>query len=312
MSGILENRVAIVTGGARGVGLALAQTMVMQGAKVVIADNGCALDGSPEDPVVAEAAADRCNQVNPGAAVSWSDNLAAKGAAEQLVEFTRKSFGAVDIVINNAAVQRADDVLKGDRDLFEYVVTNNLTSAYSLLAAATPTMREQIKIGRLPGSIVNIVAAAGVYGSYGFAAYSAAKAGLWGLTRATALDLKAIGINCNAVMPFAATRALKNLPETHPSAREYKTANAAISSNHAANLIAWISSPQAAAITGQLLGVRGREVLLFNQQRPIKTVFTGAGVLDADALSHAVMDQFSGELTDLLSDFESWSGDPVI
>jgi NAD(P)-dependent dehydrogenase (short-subunit alcohol dehydrogenase family) len=312
MSGILENRVAIVTGGARGIGLALAQIMVMQGAKVVIADNGCSADGSPEDPVVANAAVDRCNQIAPNCAVAWNENIAIKGAAQQLVEFTRKSFGAVDIVVNNAAVQRPDDLLKPDIDLFEFVVSNNLTAAYALLAAAAPLMREQISIGRLPGSIVNVISASAVYGTYGHAAYSAAKAGLWGLTRASALDLKSIGITCNAVMPFAGTRGLKNSDETHPAASEYKAANGKIAASHAANLMAWLASPQAAAITGQLLGVRGREVLLFNQQRPIRTVFTSAGVLDADALSHSIMDQFGPEFTDLLSDFETWSSDPVI
>lgn len=312
MSGILDGRVAIVTGAARGIGLALAQVMVMQGARVVIADNGCAIDGSPEDSVVADAAVDRCNQISSNSAIAWRENVAAKGMAEQLVSDTLKHFGAIDLVVNNAAVQRADNVLQSDRDLFDYVVTNNLTSAYSLMAAAAPHMQAQIAAGRLPGSIVNVIAAAGVYGTYGHAAYSAAKAGLWGLTRSTALDLKKSRITCNAVMPFANTRALKALGGDHDSVADYKRANSGISTGYAANVITWLASSQAAAVTGQLIGVRGREVLLFNQQRPIRSVFTGSGVLDADALSHAVMDQFASAFTDLMSDLEAWSGDPVI
>jgi NAD(P)-dependent dehydrogenase (short-subunit alcohol dehydrogenase family) len=303
MSGILDNRVAIVTGGARGIGLALSQIMVMQGAKVMIADNGCAVDGSPEDPVVASAAVDRCNQIAAGSAAAFNDNLAARGVAQELVSATRKTFGAIDIVVNNAAIWRADSSLYGDRDLFEYVIANNLTSAYSLLAASVPLMKEQRQIGRLPGTIVNVISAAGVYGDYGQSAYATAKAGLMGLTRATALDLKSMGITCNAVMPFADTRL------SRAQASEKSTA---IPASYVANLIAWLTSSQASAVTGQLLGVRGREVILFNQSRPQKTVFTGAGVLDADALGHSILEQFSAQFCDLHSSLEAFDSDPIL
>ncbi len=303
MSGILDNRVAIVTGGARGIGLALSQIMVMQGAKVIIADNGCAVDGSPEDPVVASAAVDRCNQIAAGSAVAFNDNLAAKGVTQELVSLARKCFGAVDIVVNNAAIWRADSSLYGDRDLFEYVIANNLTSAYSLLAAAVPLMKEQRQIGRLPGTIVNVISAAGVYGDYGQSAYATAKAGLMGLTRATALDLKTLGITCNAVMPFADTRL---------SRAQANEKSPAIPASYVANLIAWLTSSQASSVTGQLLGVRGREVILFNQSRPQKTIFTGAGVLDADALGHSILEQFSAQFCDLQSSLEAFDSDPIL
>ncbi len=313
---LLDNRVAIITGAARGIGLALSQVMVMQGAKVIIADNGCAADGSPEDSVVAHAAVERCNSISAHSAVAFTGNIAAPEAAALLTEFAKKEFGYIDILVNNAAVIRPDTVLNGNRDLFEFVLTNNLTSAYALTSAVAPLMKSQATAGRLPGSIVNVMAAAGVYGDYDYTAYSAANSGLMGLTRACALQLKASRINCNAVIAFANTRQTKVITDGTPSldseAAKYVRQTVQIDPTYVANLLAWLASSQAAAITGQLLGVRGREVLLFNQARPTKSVFTSAGALDADALAHAVMDQFSSELTDLSSSFEAWGDDPIL
>lgn len=312
MSGILENRVAIVTGGARGIGLALAQIMVMQGAKVVIADNGCALDGSPEDSVVTDAAVARCNQIAPNSTSAFTDNLAAKGVALGLVNHARKTFGAVDIVVNNASILRADSILQGDRDRFEFVIANNLTSAYDVLAAACPLMREQRQIGRLPGSIVNVISTTGIYGGYHQAAEAAAKAGLLGLTRSVALELKQFGITCNAVAPFAGTRAIQGISAGQLDHAEFNERHAQVPASHAANLITWLCSSQAASVSGQLFGVRGREVMLFNQARPTRTVFTGAGVLDADALGHSILEQFSPEFAQLCSDVDAFNSDPVL
>jgi len=104
MSDTLDNRVAIVTGGARGIGLAIAQTLAMEGAKVLIADNGCAIDGSPEDSVVIEAAVDRLNAKAPDCAAAFTEDLSAPGAAEACVALARERFGQVDIVVNNTPV----------------------------------------------------------------------------------------------------------------------------------------------------------------------------------------------------------------
>ncbi len=313
MSGLLEGRVAVITGGARGIGLATAQVMVMQGAQVVIADNGCAIDGSPEDSVVAEAAVERCDAIAPGQASAWMHNLADRGAAAALIDHALKQFGAVDILVNAAAISRPDNVLNGERDSFDFVIANNLSAAFACMSAAAKAMREQVRKGRLPGSMVNLITAASIYGTLGRAAEVAAKAGLWGLTRTSAMDLKELGITCNGVMPFAATRMLQAaVVGGGESAQSFLAANRSIGTTHAANFITWLASPQASAISGQLLAVRGREILLFGQARPVRTVFSDAGALEPDALAHAIMEQFSPEITDLLTDHDMWSGDPVL
>ena len=312
MSGILEGRVAIVTGAARGIGLATAQTMVMQGARVVVADNGASIDGSPEDSVVVDAAVERCNALAAGHALAVKADVSVPGAAQQLVDAARDAFGAVDIVINNAAILRETPIFDAQRDVFDHTLSNNLTAAFALLAAATPVMRDQVRAGRIPGSIVNLVSAAGLYGQPGQAAYAAAKAGLVGLTRAVAFDVRPLGVTCNAVVPFAATRVTLAMQPASDAQALFKERAMKLPSSYVANLITWLASTQAASVTGQLFGVRGRELMLFSQPRPIKTVFTGPGAVDADAMAGTVLGQLGPEFADLSCEWDAFGSDPVI
>ena len=312
MSGILEGRVAIVTGAARGIGLATAQTMVMQGARVVVADNGASIDGSPEDSVVVDAAVERCNALAAGHALAVKADVSVPGAAQQLVDAARDAFGAVDIVINNAAILRETPIFDAQRDVFDHTLANNLTAAFALLAAATPVMRDQVRGGRIPGSIVNLVSAAGLYGQPGQAAYAAAKAGLVGLTRAVAFDVRPLGVTCNAVVPFAATRVTLAMQPVSDAQVLFKERAMKLPSSYVANLITWLASTQAASVTGQLFGVRGRELMLFSQPRPVKTVFTGPGGVDADAIAASVLGQLAPDFADLSCEWDAFGSEPVI
>lgn len=314
MSGILAGRVAIVTGAARGIGLAVAQTMVMQGARVVIADNGASIDGSPEDSVVADAAAERCNAIAAGRAVAFKDDIAAPGAAQRLVETARDAFGAVDVVVNNAAIRRTAPLLEARQDAFEHVIGTNLIAAFALLAAAAPMMRDQVRGGRIPGAVINVVSTAGLYGRAGEAAYASAKAALLGLTRVAALELQPTGVTCNAVAPFAATRAAQAgaEPGDDVPARALLRRAMGVPASYAANLIAWLGSPQAASVTGQLFGVRGRELMLFSQPRPVRTVFTDPGGLDPDALAGYVLNHLAPDFTALTGDLDAFGSEPVV
>jgi NAD(P)-dependent dehydrogenase (short-subunit alcohol dehydrogenase family) len=181
----LANRVAIVTGGARGIGLAIAEDLSKQGAAVVIIDAGVSVRGEPDEPDVAQKAAAKL----PRAAGMCAD-IADESVARAAVKLAQQRFGAVDIVVNNAFIARDAFIFKSDAADWDAVIRTNLTGAQRLLAAATPAMREQAKNGRAPGAIVNIVSTAGIYGNFGQSAYGAAKAGLIGLTRVVAHDLE--------------------------------------------------------------------------------------------------------------------------
>jgi NAD(P)-dependent dehydrogenase (short-subunit alcohol dehydrogenase family) len=142
----LAGRVAIVTGGARGIGLAVVEELHRLGAAVLVADSGVSISGSEPDSSVAQTVAAKLG----GNAAAFTEDMAATGAGDRAVKLAVGKFGALDIVVNNAAILRDALIFKASRDNWEQVIANNLTAPFALLAAATPLMREQQKNGRAP------------------------------------------------------------------------------------------------------------------------------------------------------------------
>ena len=207
-TGLLQDRVALVTGGARGIGKAITETLVGHGANVVIADNGTGIDGSAADPTVAEDLAATYGD----RAVAYTESVASPSSARAAVETAVARFGGIDILVNNAAILRDAFIFKGDALNWDAVIRNDLSAAYYLMIAATPRLREQAKAGRVSGRIVSMVSTAGLYGNYGQASYGSAKAGLVGLTRIAALDMARSGVTANAVAYWPQPRGHGRLP----------------------------------------------------------------------------------------------------
>jgi NAD(P)-dependent dehydrogenase (short-subunit alcohol dehydrogenase family) len=296
----LDGRVAIVSGGAQGIGLAIAQDFVARGASVVVVDSGVSISGEPAQPELAH----RIIKNLPRAAAVSGDIVE---VAQSAVALAQERFGAVDIVVNNAAIIRDAFIFKSDPAAWDAVLRTNLTGAQRLLAAATPLMRDQIKSGRSPGAIVNIVSTAGIYGNFGQGAYGAAKAGLIGLTRVVAHDLARSKIRCNAVAPFAATRVTESIKPANEAQAAYKEKALKVPTAYVARLVSFLASDAAASVSGQLFGVRGREVFVFSQPRPKARVLQPAGSFDA-----ALMKDLEPYFADLVTDLEAFSGDPIL
>ena len=298
----LQHRVAIVSGGARGIGLAIADELAAQGAAIVIVDPGVSIAGQPEQPMLAEAIV----KGKPNWAAVCGD-VADAAVANAAVQIAQSRFGAVDIVVNNAAIIRDAFIFKCDPAAWDAVLRTNLTGAQRLLGAATPVMREQVKAGRMPGAIVNMVSTAGIYGNFGQAAYGAAKAGLIGLTRVVAHDLARSAIRCNAVAPFAATRVTESIQPANEAQAAYKRSALQVPAGYVARLVCFLAGEAAAGITGQLFGVRGREVFIFSQPRPQERV-----VQPRDGFDTAAIQQLGRHFTDPVTDLEAFSDDPIL
>jgi NAD(P)-dependent dehydrogenase (short-subunit alcohol dehydrogenase family) len=311
--GKLAGRAALVTGAGQGIGKAIAAELARKGAQVVVADSGTGIDGSGGDPSVAEAAA---AEIGAGA-IPFAESIASPSVARTAVETAAARFGALDIVVNNAAIVRDAFVFEGDPGDWEAVLRNNLSAAYYLLVAATPLMRDQANAGRGEadggwGRVVNIVSTAGFYGNYGQSAYASAKGGLMALTRTVALDMERSGVTCNAVAPFAATRVTDIIQPANQAQAEYKTRALKLSPDHVATLVAYLRAPAARAVSGQLFGVRGREIFLFSQPRPVSRIVREGADRDVDALAAAVEAELAPDFVQLASDLELFNTEPYV
>jgi NAD(P)-dependent dehydrogenase (short-subunit alcohol dehydrogenase family) len=306
--GALNGRVALVTGGARGIGLAVSRRLHALGASVVVADSGVSIKGESPDATVAEAAVRELGE----RAVAFTRSVAEPDAAAAAVALARERFGALDLIVNNAAILRDAFVFKGNPNDWDSVLRNNLSAAFYLLAAATPHLREQAKAGRAGGRIVNVTSSTGLYGNFGQSAYASAKAGLLGLTRVVALDMARSGVTCNAVVPFAATRVTESIQPANERQAEYKARALRVSPAFVAELVGYLCSARAQDVTGQLLGVRGREVWLFSQPRPIERLVAPESGWNGPEFASAFATTFSSKLTELATDLEAFNTDPVI
>jgi NAD(P)-dependent dehydrogenase (short-subunit alcohol dehydrogenase family) len=310
MTGLLEGRAAIVTGAGRGIGRAIAEALVAEGAKVIVADNGASIAGEDGDPSVAREAAEALGKN----AVAFSESVASPGVAKQLVDMAIKNFGGIDIVVNNAAILRDAFVFRMNPLDWDAVIRTNLSAAFYLINAASGVMRDQGKSGRGGkdgydwGRIVNIVSTAGLYGNLGQAAYASAKAGLFGLTRVTAMDLARAQITANAVAPFAKTRVTDIIQPANDAQKTYKERALKIGAHHVANVVTALCSPAGKTITGQLLGVRGREVFLFGQPRPVATLEAGTSA----TLAQDLIARLGPKFTDLTTDLEAFNTEPLV
>ncbi len=309
MTGLLEGRAAIVTGAGRGIGRAIAESLAKEGASIIVADNGASIAGDDGDPAVAQDVAKAIGNKS----IAFTESVASPGAAKQLVELAAKTYGGIDIVVNNAAILRDAFVFRMNPLDWDAVIRTNLSAAFYLINAASAVMRDQGKSGRGGGTydwgrIVNIVSSAGLYGNLGQAAYASAKAGLFGLTRVTAMDLARAQITANAVAPFARTRVTDIIQPQNEAQKSYKERALKIGAHHVANLVTALCSPAGKGITGQLLGVRGREVFLFGQPRPI-------GKLDVEkpeTIAQDLTGKLGAKFTDLTTDLEAFNTEPLI
>jgi 3-oxoacyl-[acyl-carrier protein] reductase len=241
----LENRVAIVTGGSRGIGRAVALELAARGAAVVVNYNS-----SPEkaEEVVKEI------QGGGGKAAAFQADVSTFEAAQNLVKFAVETFGDLHILVNNAGITRDMVIMMMPEADWDAVINTNLKSTFNCSKAAVKHMMRK-RYGR----IINIASVAGQMGNPGQTNYSASKAGQIGFTKALARDVAARKINVNAVAPgFVETEILDAMPEgTLEAALKLVPLARTAQPEEIGYAVAFLASDQAAYITGQVLGVDG-------------------------------------------------------
>lgn len=209
--GHLDGKVALITGAGNGIGRAEALLFAREGARVVVNDLGCARDGSGEDPGAAARVAQEIVAAG-GSAIASAHDVRTEEGARAMVALAVAHFGALDVVVNNAAILRDKTFLRTEHEDFAAVLDTVLHGTFRVCKAAAAEMVARRRGGR----IVNTLGAAGLHGNLGQSAYSAAAAGVYGLTRTLAAELKKQDILVNALCPIARTRMTEDLPMFAP------------------------------------------------------------------------------------------------
>jgi NAD(P)-dependent dehydrogenase (short-subunit alcohol dehydrogenase family) len=256
---LLDGKVAVVTGGGTGIGRAVSLGLAAAGAKVVVNDYGVSVDGrdpssEPANQVVADIA--RAG----GRAIASPESVATMAGGRNVVELAIKEFGGLHILVCCAGILRERMIFNMTEEEWDAVIAVHLKGHFTVMQPATAHMRQ-----KRTGCIITFTSTAGLEGSPGQPNYSAAKEGIVGLMRSTALAMARYGVRCNAISPTADTRMTQRLPDARRGAA-IATPPEAI-----APVVAFLASDRAAHITGQVVGVRGNEVTIFSHPAPVRT-----------------------------------------
>ncbi|MFE4637959.1 SDR family oxidoreductase [Streptomyces sp. NPDC056773] len=280
--GLAEGRVVIVTGAGRGLGRAHALAFAEEGAKVVVNDLGVGLDGlpGPDGPaaqVVAEIRA------KGGEAVAHGGDIATTEGAASLVGTAVSAFGRLDTLVNNAGFLRDRMLVNLDEDDWDAVMRVHLKGHFLPLKHAAAYWRAEAKEGRqVAARVVNTSSGAGLLGSVGQGNYSAAKAGILGLTLVSAAEMGRYGVHVNAIAPAARTRMTEQTFADTMAAPEAGAFDAMAPEN-VSPLVVWLGSDASEGVTGRVFEAEGGRITVMEGWRPGPTADRGARWTPAEA-----------------------------
>ena len=254
MSDLLAGRVAIITGAGRGIGRAHALELASHGAKVVVNDFGVSLAGEGTGESPADEVAALIREAG-GEAVANGADVADFAQAEAMVRQAIDTFGALDILVNNAGFVRDRMLVNTSEEEWDAVIRVHLKGHFAPLRHVGAYWRAEAKEGRQRAArVVNTSSGAGLQGSVGQATYSAAKAGIAGLTLVAAQEMGRYGVTVNAIAPVARTRMTEGAFDT--SAMAVPEDNSPV--------VAWLASEEAADVTGRVIEVDGSTMTVEN------------------------------------------------
>ncbi len=304
MPGIVEGKVAIVTGAGRGIGRAIAELMAREGARVVVCDIGASLQGAGLDEGPAQEAVNAIRQAG-GEAIASTLSIAEPQNADKIVKAAVDAFGRVDILVNNAGILRDVIFHKMSWTDWSDVINVHLHGSFNMSRACAGLFREQGG-----GAYVHMTSTSGLIGNFGQANYMAAKLGIMGLSRGIALDMQRFKVRSNCIAPFAFTRMIESIPAQTEAEKKRVERLAQMTPDKIAPLAVYLAAEAAEGISGQVFAVRNNEIFLFNQPRPIRVIHRSDG-WTPEKLAEQLKGAFGPSFTPLERSGEVFSWDPI-
>ncbi len=271
--GILEGKVAIVTGAGHGIGRGEALELASQGAKVVVNDLGGTAAGEGSDKRAADDTVGVITSAG-GEAVANYDDISSWDGAANLLAAAYDAFGGHDVLVNNAGIIRDKMIVSMSEEDFDSVIRVHLKGTFATTHHACARWRERTKAGEtVRAAIVNTVSSAGLQGNVGQANYGSAKAGIAALTIITSLEGSRYGVRANAVAPGGVTRltggVIKDMELKEPE--EY-TEFSRLNPQNSAPMVAWLASDEALHVTGQVFRAVGASIAHYEPWRLGETI----------------------------------------
>ena len=266
---LLDGKVTVITGAGNGIGRATALLFAREGAHVLVNDVGGDRDGAGGAESAASAVVAEIRAAG-GSAEANFDTVASADGARAIIEHAEKRFGRIDVLVNNAGILRDKTLLKLSLADWQAVLDVHLTGSFLCTQAAGEKMKAQGS-----GSIINTSSVSGMLGSFGQTNYSAAKAGIYGLTRTASIELQRYGVRVNAIAPIAKTRMTEDLPM-------FEKIDDSLSPAHVAPAHLFLASDLSREVTGVVLSVAGARMSVFKVvESPGKYKESDGGVWDA-------------------------------
>ena len=291
--GLLDGKVAVVTGAGRGIGREEALVLAAEGAKVIVNDVGAGLHGEGgADVHPAQEVVDLIKKNGGDAAVN-GDDISSWAGGKGVVEQAIDTFGSLDILVNNAGILRDKMSFNMDESDWDDVIRVHLKGHFAATHHAAVYWRNRSKAGEeVTGRIINTSSEAGLFGNAGQANYAAAKAGIAALTWVEARELGRYGVTSNAIAPRARTR----MTETHLRRRRHGRPTEGFDQwdpKNIANVVAFLAAPESADVTGQIFVVFGASIYAMSAFKAVGQVTRDDG-LDPVELVAAKGDLFKG------------------
>jgi len=257
--GLCEGRTVIVTGAARGLGRAYALAFAAEGANVVVNDIGASLAGEGRDTSAADAVVAEINGAGSGRAIANYEDITDWDGAKRIVDAAVAAFGGLDVVVNNAGIVRDRMFVSATPDEWDATMHVHLRGHFCVSRHAVDYWRAQQKAGKpVDARIINTSSGAGLQGSVGQSAYSAAKGGIASLTLVQAAELRRYGITANGLAPNARTRMTETAFAEAMQAKEGEFD--IFAPENTAPLVAWLCSSASADVTGQIFELIGGKI----------------------------------------------------